>query len=124
MHLTDLVLRLADAKTFRPLWSEEILREVEANLPKVDVDPTKAQRRVGRMRAMFPDALVSRYQELMSEMTNDPKDSPGVRVRRDGPGWLRIRLWKPSQCGVSPSPTSCSSWTCSPGSGPWAPGRG
>jgi hypothetical protein len=37
IHLTDLLLRLAEAETYRPLWSEQVLQEIERNLPKVGV---------------------------------------------------------------------------------------
>jgi len=41
--LTDTLLRLAEADTYRPLWSDDVLGEVERNLPKVSrtVTPTK-----------------------------------------------------------------------------------
>jgi predicted nucleic acid-binding protein len=74
IHLTDLLLRLAEAETYRPLWSEQVLQEVERNLPKVGVTPEKAKRRVGTMRREFPDAMVTGYQPLVDDMTNDPKD--------------------------------------------------
>lgn len=74
--LTDTLLRLAEAETYRPLWSDQVLDEVERNLPRVApmVTPEKAQRRVGVMREFFPDALVTGYEALVSAMTNDPKD--------------------------------------------------
>lgn len=60
IHLTDLLLRLAEAEaeTYRPLWSEQVLQEVERNLPKVGLTPEKATHRVGVMRREFPDAMV------------------------------------------------------------------
>jgi hypothetical protein len=58
-QLADLLLRLADAEMFEPLWSEEILVEVERNLvEKFSVTTEKASRRVGHMRAAFPNAGV------------------------------------------------------------------
>lgn len=74
IRLTDLLLRLAEADTFRPLWSDEVLAEVERNLPKLGVTPQKAARRVERMRSAFPDANVTGYQSLVPAMENDPKD--------------------------------------------------
>jgi predicted nucleic acid-binding protein len=74
-QLADLLLRLADAEMFEPLWSEEILVEVERNLvEKFSVTTEKASRRVGHMRAAFPNARVEGYESLMSAMTNHPKD--------------------------------------------------
>jgi predicted nucleic acid-binding protein len=74
--LTDTLLRLAEADTYRPLWSDEVLGEVERNLPNVSriVTPTKARRRIDMMRTHFPDALVTGYEALIPIMTNDPKD--------------------------------------------------
>lgn len=61
IHLTDILLRMAEAETYRPLWSEQILLEVERNLPKVGVTAQKAKRRVAVMREFFPDAMVSDF---------------------------------------------------------------
>ncbi|HJP76356.1 MAG TPA: PIN domain-containing protein [Pseudonocardiaceae bacterium] len=74
IHLTDLLLRLAEAETYRPLWSEQVLQEVERNLPKVGVRVEKARRRVGVLRNEFPDAMVTSYEPLVDAMTNHPKD--------------------------------------------------
>lgn len=74
IHLTDLLLRLADAETYRPLWSHEILEEVRRNLPKVGVSAEKAVRRIDVMRREFPDAMVTGYEPLVDGMTNDHKD--------------------------------------------------
>lgn len=73
--LFDTLLRLADAGLYRPLWSEEILTEVRRTLvSKLALEDEKARRRVSRMRAAFPDAMVSGHEPLVSQMTNDPKD--------------------------------------------------
>lgn len=74
-QLSDLLLRLADAELYEPLWSEEILTEVERNLiDRFDVPAEKASRRVGSMRSAFPNAVIEGYEELVSAMTNHPKD--------------------------------------------------
>lgn len=71
----DLLLRMAAARQYRLLWSEEILREVERNLiHKLGLQPEAARRRVAAMRHSFPDALIENYEGLMSAMTNDEKD--------------------------------------------------
>ncbi|MFL4475050.1 PIN domain-containing protein [Paeniglutamicibacter sp. MACA_103] len=73
--LVDLLLRLAEAKTYRILWSEEILVELERNLIlKIDLEPTSARRRINAMREHFPDALVEDYESLTGVMTCDEKD--------------------------------------------------
>lgn len=74
-QLADLLLRLADAGMYEPLWSEEILAEVERNLvEKFRVTTEKMSRRIGRMRSAFPNALVEGYENLIPAMTNHPKD--------------------------------------------------
>ncbi len=74
-QLADLLLWLADAEMYEPLWSEEILNEVERNLiTKFNVEPEKASRRLNRMRSAFPNAMVEGYEDLVAAMTNDPKD--------------------------------------------------
>lgn len=74
-QLSDLILRLAESELFEPLWSEEILDEVERNLvAKFDVRPEKANRRVARMRAAFPNAAVKHYESISPAMATDPKD--------------------------------------------------
>lgn len=74
-QLADLLLRLGEADLYEPLWSEEILAEVERNLTgKLGVPPQKAARRVTRMRTAFPNAAVDGYYDLIEAMSNDPKD--------------------------------------------------
>ena len=45
INLTDVLLRLAKAGTFRPLWSAEVLDEVRRNLPRASagMTPEKSQ---------------------------------------------------------------------------------
>ncbi|OZM71362.1 PIN domain-containing protein [Amycolatopsis antarctica] len=74
ISLADLLLRLAEAGTYRPLWSAEVLDEVERNLPKLRVDAARARHRVSVMAAVFPDAEVTGHEDLIGTMTNDPKD--------------------------------------------------
>lgn len=73
--LFDTLLRLADAGLYRPLWSDQILTEVERTLThKLGVAAEKANRRIEQMRSAFPDAAVEGYEGLIEVMTNDPKD--------------------------------------------------
>lgn len=47
-QLADLLLRLADAELYEPLWSDAILDEVERNLiAKFNVSPEKAAEAFG-----------------------------------------------------------------------------
>ncbi len=74
-QLCDLLLRLAEDDMYEPLWSGEILDEVERNLATTfKKTPEQARRRIGHMRAAFPFAAVDNYEVLMSAMTNHPKD--------------------------------------------------
>lgn len=59
IKLTDLLLRLAEANTYRLLWTAEVLGEVERNLPRVGVTPEKARTRIQHMCDTFPDAMVT-----------------------------------------------------------------
>lgn len=74
-QLCDLLLRLAETGLYRPLWSDEILTEVERNLVEsFHRNPQQAQRRVDQMRAAFPLANVDSYEDLTPAMANHPKD--------------------------------------------------
>lgn len=76
INLTDVLLRLAEAHTYRPLWSAHVLAEVERNLPRcaAEMTPAKARHRVETMRSFFPDAEVTGYESLIPAMTNEQKD--------------------------------------------------
>ena len=74
-YLCDTLLTQADAGTFRPLWSADILEELGRNLAAVaQLSPAQIEHRLGRMRRAFPDAEVAGYEALIEGMTNDPKD--------------------------------------------------
>lgn len=74
-QLCDLLLRLAEKQLYRPLWSEQILNEVERNLvTSFGKSRHQAQRRVGHMRRAFPLADIEDYEDLTPVMTNHPKD--------------------------------------------------
>ncbi len=74
-YLSDTLLTQADAGTFRPLWSVDVLRELggaltrEASLPEDAVSY-----RIEQMRAAFPDAEVTGYETLIDGMTTHEKD--------------------------------------------------
>lgn len=62
MPIADLLLRLADSKQFRPLWSVDIRDEVERNLiSQLGLEPTTARRRVTVMREHFPRVSVAPF---------------------------------------------------------------
>ncbi|MGH3500383.1 MAG: PIN domain-containing protein [Nocardioidaceae bacterium] len=74
VYLCDTLLRLAEEQAFRPLWSDDVLTELERNLHKRGLDAVAASRRIQGMRDYFPDAEVHGYQQLIPTMTCDPKD--------------------------------------------------
>jgi predicted nucleic acid-binding protein len=60
---------------YRPLWSAEILSEVERNrVTSFGKTSQQARRRVDQMRTAFPWAAVENYENLLPAMTNHPKD--------------------------------------------------
>ncbi|MFF2027497.1 PIN domain-containing protein [Rhodococcus sp. ACS1] len=76
--LNNLLLTLADAELFRPVWTPDLLDEVEHNLAgeRFGKSPEQAARRIQQMRRTFPFAEEESrgYRELIPAMTNDPKD--------------------------------------------------
>jgi predicted nucleic acid-binding protein len=72
--LNDLLLWLAEGGAFRPLWSEGVMTELRKNLVEAGHAPALVDKRVGTMRAAFPDAMVDGYEELIDGMTCDEKD--------------------------------------------------
>jgi predicted nucleic acid-binding protein len=68
------LLRLAEGGTYRPLWSAEILEEVERNILRLGVPKDRATNRMNAMRTDFPDAEVTGYESLIGSMTDHPKD--------------------------------------------------
>lgn len=72
-YLRDTLLRLAVAGSYRPLWSRDILVELERNIaPRATTE--KATRVIEKMREHFEDAEVGGYESLVPAMLNDPKD--------------------------------------------------
>lgn len=75
IRLATTLLWLAEAGLFQPLWSEQILDEVQRNLPRVAVAPEQAGRRVAMMRDAFgAEALIDGFDDLIGQMRCDPKD--------------------------------------------------
>ncbi len=76
--LNDLLLTVADAELYAPIWTPDLLAEVERNLhsDKFGKTPQQAARRVEQMRAAFPFAEEEArgYESLIPAMTNDSKD--------------------------------------------------
>ena len=76
-YLCDSLLRLAESGTYRPLWSADVLDELERvlvahGLAADAVDAVKY--RISEMRRAFPNAEVRGYENIVETMTCDPKD--------------------------------------------------
>ena len=73
MPLCDTLLRLAEDPAFyRPLWSDEILREVGEKLVKKGYSEEQRDRRINIMRQHFPEALVDVPEELIRSISTIP----------------------------------------------------
>ncbi len=89
----DVLLEIASAGAYRPLWSTEILAELDrtlrvllakrgASAEEIDAYLTRLFR---QMRITFPDALVTEWEELVSTIyLPDPDDRHVVAAARAG----------------------------------------
>lgn len=88
MPLCDTLLRLAEEPAmYRPLWSEQILREVgDALEKKLKRTASQRQRRLDSMRSAFPDAGVDVPIDLAGAITclPDPSDRHVVAAAISG----------------------------------------
>jgi predicted nucleic acid-binding protein len=73
-YLCDMLLSIAEAGVYRPLWSPMIMWELERNLVRRGLDEKQIGHRLDQMNEAFPDALVEGFEALISDMTNHPKD--------------------------------------------------
>jgi predicted nucleic acid-binding protein len=75
LYLSDTLLTQADARTFRPLWSRDVLDELgRVLLCEARITEQQVEHRLRMMRAAFPDAEVEGYEDLIAGMTNHEKD--------------------------------------------------
>jgi predicted nucleic acid-binding protein len=78
--LRDTLLCLAEAGLYRPLWTADILTELQRNVgarrgPGSEIErQAQVERLIGEMARAFEDALVTGYEPLIEKMTNHPKD--------------------------------------------------
>lgn len=69
------MLSMAQDGWFRPLWSSDILEELDSALRRRYAMPDDKRRHlVEQMDSAFPDASVVGYRRLIEAMTNDPGD--------------------------------------------------
>jgi predicted nucleic acid-binding protein len=89
----DVLLEVASTGTYRPLWSSEILAELDRTLRlllgKRGVSPEEADaylaRLSGQMKTTFPDALVTDWESLTETIElPDPDDRHVVAAARAG----------------------------------------
>jgi predicted nucleic acid-binding protein len=92
-HLRDVLLRLAERGTYRPLWSPDIVDELRRNLIEIASEHS-VDRLVGEMTHAFPDALVTGYEALIDGLSCDPKDRHvlAAAVRADAAAIVTFNL--------------------------------
>ncbi|GAA1972696.1 PIN domain-containing protein [Catenulispora subtropica] len=71
--LRDVLLRLAEADVFGPLWSELVLDELRRNLEPV-VGRESAGRLLSALRGAFGDSVVVGFEHRVGDMANHWKD--------------------------------------------------
>lgn len=69
--LRDTLLRAAEAELYCLRWSEDILEELRRNLQE---ERDLTEHLITHMRAAFPEAMVTGYEQLVGSMTNHPDD--------------------------------------------------
>jgi len=73
--LCDVLLELAEASLFEPLWSAPILAETKRALTeKRGIAEDRAEYRIEAMRVAFPHAMLTGFDNLIPQMRNHPKD--------------------------------------------------
>jgi len=75
ISLCDVLMELADAALYKPLWSQAILDETyKALVDKRGVPTDRAKHRIWLMQTVQPSATVNGFESLIPEMGNHPKD--------------------------------------------------
>lgn len=73
----DTLLRAAEYRLFTPLWSDDILIEVERNLVEHGMTtPYSARRLIQMITLSFPTSLVTGYSAIVDELMINTKDMP------------------------------------------------
>lgn len=107
-YLCDTLLRLAEAEVFRPLWSADVLAELDRNLRERGLPVATVENRIAEMRRAFPDAEVTGYQPLIATMTCDEKDrhvlAAAVRARAEVLVTFNVRDFPPESTNAYKRP--------------------
>lgn len=76
MPLADTLLRLAgERRLYLPKWTDQIMTEVNRNLAEnFGLTDEQIAYRESEIRRHFPEAWVEGHEDLISAMTNHPKD--------------------------------------------------
>ncbi len=76
VYLRDVLLRFAYAGVFQVHWTDQIIHEMAANIKKKvpESHHDRVDRTVAQMHQAFPEARVTGHENLISSMTNHPKD--------------------------------------------------
>jgi predicted nucleic acid-binding protein len=76
MPLADTLLRLGSGRRlYLPKWTDQIMTEVNRNLAEnFGLTEEQVAYRESEIRRHFPEAWVEGHEDLISAMTNDPKD--------------------------------------------------
>ena len=72
--LSDLLLTMAEKGLFRPLWSDGVLGELRGALLRAGIAADAVEHRLTSMGDAFPDARVTGYMALISQMSCDEND--------------------------------------------------
>ena len=71
----DLLLRLSERYVYRALWSADVLDETRRSLiQSAGLTVEQAEHRIAQMKAAFPEALVTGYEDIVPAMRNHEGD--------------------------------------------------
>ncbi len=101
----DTLLRCAEHRLIRVFWSERILDEAFRNLvAQQRTTAERAQKLKAQLNAAFPDAIVTGYESLEADMTNQRKDRHvAAAALHSGASFIvtsNVRDFEPAPAGI------------------------